>query len=70
MHLHLHVGFADGCGEWVAAIIDGSEILDVGCELTEAAVWSWGRRALHYHAGLTDDYPADMYDRLGSVMVN
>lgn len=68
--MFVDVGFVGGHGEWVATVIDGDEIIDIGCELTEAAARLWAERALQYHAGLTDDYPADMYDRLGSMEVN
>lgn len=70
MELTIEIGYADEHGEWVATIIDGDTIIDIGCELTETAACAWGARALSYHADLTDDYPADMYDRLGSVEIN
>ena len=51
-------------GEWIGVISDGDTVLDIGCELTEAAIKKWIDAAMRNQSWIEGNPKTpDMYDR-------
>ena len=59
--------FFESRGEYIVAVRNGSTVVCVGCEATEAEAEAWGKAACAYHDGKTTIHPKDAWERAGRV---